>query len=141
MGFALLTLYWMKPDEVRRWETDKSGVTKIPPSICHHGSGSGLTASTSMLFDPDLVKLTPSLGILKWINSSPSKTHDRYVASIEKWLDSASTKFDWEGPDAEADLEPCFGAHAVREMVKWMKETGWRIEVIAATMGVCTELQ
>lgn len=206
-GFALPTLYRMKPDEVRRWENDKSGVTKIPISgtehmpsrqrlwfnyehiyaeylgkpqyvkpqvdMFRHTFGTALErysadewktisilelcrgeiagAAISVLFGPDLVKLTPDfidrfwsfdehvfslvLGIPKWINSAPSKAHDRYVAAIETWLNRALTKFDWEGPDAEADWEPRFGARAVREMVKWMKETGWRTEVIAATMG------
>lgn len=103
------------------------------------------------LFGPDLIKLSPDfierfwefdthvfnlvLGLPKWINAAPFKAHDRYLAAIQKWLDAAETGFDWESPEATAEWEPRFGARAPRELVKWMRETGWRSEVISATAG------
>ncbi|KAI1084640.1 putative cytochrome P450 [Whalleya microplaca] len=205
--YALPTLYKMNPDEVRRWENDKTGVTKVPipgteglplrqrlwfmyehiyteylgkpqymrplvdtfrrslsqalerypttewttvsiQSLCRREVAE---LAIGVLFGPDLIKSSPDfidrfwafdehlfmlvLGLPKWMNSGPSKAHDRYVVAIEKWLDSASARFDWEGPEAETDWEPRFGGRATRELFKWMKEVGWRSEVIAATLG------
>jgi hypothetical protein len=69
------------------------------------------------------------------MSTSPYKAHDRYVVALERWLERALVDFDWEGPEAEKDWEPRFGSRAVRELVRWMKEVGWRHEVIAATLG------
>ncbi|KAF7535251.1 hypothetical protein G7054_g5558 [Neopestalotiopsis clavispora] len=109
------------------------------------------SALVSTLFGPRLLQLIPDfierfwafdeqvfqlvLGLPSWLNSKPSKAHNRYVVAIERWLDGASQDFDWEGPEAEADWEPQFGGRAVRELYKWMKDTEWRKEVIAATLG------
>ncbi|KAI1879782.1 hypothetical protein JX265_002736 [Neoarthrinium moseri] len=95
---------------------------------------------------PTLYKMTPDevrrwetdhsvLGLPGWLNPKPSKTHDRYVAAIERWLEIVSRDFNWESTDAEADWEPRFGGRAVRELYIWMKETKWRTKVIAATLG------
>ncbi|KAI0110918.1 putative cytochrome P450 [Nemania sp. FL0031] len=106
--------------------------------------------AVSVLFGPDLIKLTPDfidrfwnfdqhlftlvLGFPRWISPKPYEAHDHYVAAVEKWLEHASLDYDWQ-ENAEVDWEPRFGARAVREMYKWMKETQWRQEVIAATLG------
>ncbi|KAI1370684.1 cytochrome P450 [Hypoxylon crocopeplum] len=116
--------------------------------LCRHEVAE---SAISVLFGPDLIGTSPDfigrfwsfdehvfmlvLGLPKWMNPRPSKAHDRYVSAIEKWLEGAEAEFDWEGPVAEADWEPRFGGRAVRELVKWMKETEWRSEVIAATLG------
>lgn len=108
-------------------------------------------ASVNSLFGPDLIRLNPKfvdtfwqfdknvfklvMGLPRWISSGPFEAHDRYVDAIRIWLNAASTGFDWFGPAAEADWEPRFGGRAPRELIKWMKETGWRTEVIAATVG------
>ncbi|KAJ4387231.1 hypothetical protein N0V93_007820 [Gnomoniopsis smithogilvyi] len=108
-------------------------------------------ASVNSLFGPDLTRLTPDLierfwefdknvfklvmGLPKWINAGPVRAHDRFVDAIRTWLDAASMGFDWDGQAAEAEWEPRFGGRAPRELIKWMKETGWRSEVIAATVG------
>lgn len=84
-------------------------------------------------FDKNVFKLV--MGLPRWMNSGPFEAHDRYVDAIRLWLDSASVDFEGDGPEAEADWEPHFGARAPRELIKWMKETGWRIEVVAATVG------
>lgn len=107
--------------------------------------------SVNSLFGPDLIRLTPDLverfwefdknvfklvmGLPRWLNAVPFQAHDRYVDAIKTWLDAASTGFDWDGPEAEADWEPRFGGRAPRELIKWMKETEWRNEVVAATVG------
>ncbi|KAK8039690.1 cytochrome P450 [Apiospora rasikravindrae] len=103
------------------------------------------------LFGPRLMELNPDfvdrlwafdeqvfqlvMGLPKWLNSKPAKAHDAYVDPIERWLEYASSGFDWDAADAEADWEPRFGGRAVRELYRWMKETDWRNEVIAATLG------
>ncbi|KAI1842658.1 hypothetical protein JX266_011120 [Neoarthrinium moseri] len=205
--YALPTLYKMTPDEVRRWETDHSGVTKTPipgtesvpfrqrlwynyehiyaeyigkpqyikplikifngnldQSLDQFPTREWTTISiqnlclqdvaralVSALFGPRLVQLNPDfikrlwdfdeqvfqlvLGLPGWLNPKPSKTHDRYVAAIERWLEIVSRDFNWESTDAEADWEPRFGGRAVRELYIWMKETKWRTKVIAATLG------
>ncbi|KAK7751765.1 hypothetical protein SLS62_006250 [Diatrype stigma] len=203
--FALPTLYRMNRDEVRRWEADKSGVTKVPipgtestppeqrlwfnyehiyaeylgkpqymrplvekfkqnlgrtlqryptdkwttvsiQDICRHEVAE---SAVNMLFGPNLIKLTPDfidrfwdfdehvfklIAVPKWINSTPFKAHNHFLAAIETWLDDPD-KSDWKRPGAEADWEPCFGGRAVRELVTWMRNTEWRKEVIAATLG------
>lgn len=108
-------------------------------------------SAVKALFGPGLMELSPDfidrfwefdshvfklvLGLPKWINAAPFQSHDRYVAAIKKWLDAAEAGFDWESPEATAEWEPRFGARAPRELIKWMRETGWRSEVIAATAG------
>lgn len=108
-------------------------------------------SAVKALFGPELIKLSPDfidrfwdfdshvfklvLGLPKWINAAPFQSHDRYVAAIQKWLDAAEAGFDWDSSEATAEWEPRFGARAPRELVKWMRETGWRSEVIAATAG------
>lgn len=108
-------------------------------------------SAVEALFGPELIKLSPDfmdrfwsfdsqvfklvLGLPKWMNTAPFQTHDRYLAAIQKWLDAAETGFDWNSPEATAEWEPRFGGRAPRELVKWMRETGWRSEVIAATAG------
>lgn len=108
-------------------------------------------SAVKALFGPDLMDLSPDfierfwdfdshvfklvLGLPKWMNATPFQSHDRYVAAIKKWLDAAQAGFDWESPEATAEWEPRFGARAPRELIKWMMETGWRSEVIAATVG------
>ncbi|ROV86731.1 hypothetical protein VMCG_10908 [Cytospora schulzeri] len=204
--YALPTLYRMNRDEIKRWEDDKSGVTKVPiPGTEHtptrqrlwhmyehiyseylgkqysqslvdvfsrtlgqtlerYPAGEWTTislrdlcrrevteSSINALFAPDLIRLTPDfvdrfwefdkhvfmlvLGLPKWMNPGPFQAHDRYLVAIQRWLDNASAGFDWGSPDAVADWEPRFGGRAPRELIKWMRETGWRREVIAATVG------
>lgn len=108
-------------------------------------------SAVKALFGPQLIQLSPDfidrfwefdsqvfklvLGLPKWMNAAPFEAHDRYIAAIQKWLDATEACFDWESPEATAEWEPRFGARAPRELVKWMNETGWRSEVIAATAG------
>ncbi|KAI0199881.1 putative cytochrome P450 [Astrocystis sublimbata] len=103
------------------------------------------------VFGPDLIALTPDfidrfwkfdehvfmlvLGLPKWMNSAPSKAHDNYVLALEKWLRHSSQEFNVASHDVDTEWEPRFGGRAVRELFKWMSETGWRQEVIAATLG------
>lgn len=205
--YALPTLYKMNRDEIKRWEDDKTGVTKIPvpdtentPTrqrlwytyehihtdylgreqytkplvdafsrtlgnvLERYPRGEWMTvnveefcrrevaeSAVKAFFGPDLIKLSPDfidrfwtfdshvfklvLGLPKWIYGTPFQAHDHYLAAIQKWLHAAEAGFDWESPEATAEWEPRFGARAPRELVKWMRETGWRTEVIAAAVG------
>lgn len=205
--YALPTLYKMNRDEVKRWEDDKTGVSKAPipgtestptrqrlwytyehiyteylgrsqytkplvdafslnlgQALERYTPGKWVAvnveefcrrevaeSAVKALFGPGLMEISPDfidrfwdfdshvfklvLGLPKWINAAPFQSHDRYVAAIKKWLDEAEAGFDWESPEATAEWEPRFGARAPRELIKWMRETGWRSEVIAATAG------
>lgn len=103
------------------------------------------------LFGPRLIELSPDfvdrlwafdeqvfrlvMGLPKWLNPKPAKAHFAFVGPIERWLEDASTGFDWNAPEADSDWKPRFGGRAVREMYRWIKETEWRDEVIATTLG------
>ncbi|KAK8077949.1 hypothetical protein PG996_004119 [Apiospora saccharicola] len=151
----------MNPTEVRRWEADRSGVTKTPipgtegvPSrqrvsynyehiyaelldgypadewstvsiqkLCRYEATRALI---NTLFGPRLIELSPDF---------TSTAHNAYVGPIERWLEDVSAGFDWKAAEADVDWESSFGGRAVREMYRWMKETKWRGEVIAATLG------
>lgn len=59
----------------------------------------------------------------RWMNPQPWRNRDRFHTMTRKYLDAAWANFDWQGPDADADWEPHFGARGARELAKWMKET------------------
>ncbi|KAI1169504.1 putative cytochrome P450 [Nemania sp. FL0916] len=132
-------------DVLKKYPTDWKSVS-IRDFCRHEVAGTAV----SVLFGPDLINLTPDfidrfwnfdqhlftlvLGFPRWINSKPYQAHDHYTAAVEKWLEHASIDYDWQG-NSETEWEPRFGARAVRELYKWMKETHWRHEIIAATLG------
>ncbi|KAH7322417.1 putative cytochrome P450 [Stachybotrys elegans] len=103
------------------------------------------------LFGPELIGLTPDfvsrfwrfdrnafkliVGVPKWIDPAVHETHNHFVDGIGTWLENGLSKMNWNGPDTDANWEPLFGGRVVRELVKWMLETNWRKEVIAATLG------
>ena len=84
-------------------------------------------------FDDNVFMLT--LGFPKWLNPRPYRVHDRYLGMIVKYVDSARSKFDWEGPSAESPWEPHFGARVCREITKWLKESGFADVSIAGALG------
>ncbi|KAI1390114.1 cytochrome P450 [Hypoxylon trugodes] len=77
------------------------------------------------LWDFDDVLFQLAMGFPKWINSRPYEVQDQYLAAVQKYLDSAWTNFDWDGPSATSYWEPHFGAQVSRELVMWLKESGF----------------
>ncbi|KAH8820156.1 putative cytochrome P450 [Xylogone sp. PMI_703] len=74
-------------------------------------------------FDNNVFTIT--LGFPRWLDPRPYYVQDRFLAMMDKYLDAAWANFDWNGPDAEAAWEPHFGARVSREIVKWLRESGF----------------
>ncbi|KAI1270024.1 putative cytochrome P450 [Xylariaceae sp. FL1019] len=116
--------------------------------FCRHDVAA---VAVGALFGPDLIGSTPDFinrfwkfdehvfkliaGLPRWLSPTPYKVHDHYTEALQSWLERASTNYEREKTGDEPDWEPRFGSRAVREMYTWMKETNWREEVIAATLG------
>lgn len=62
------------------------------------------------------------LGLPRWVNPEPYRLQAKFYSQTGKWLEAAWENFDWDGPDADADWEPNFGARVCRELSKWLKE-------------------
>ncbi|KAI1100576.1 putative cytochrome P450 [Jackrogersella minutella] len=105
----------------------------------------------STLFGPNVLALNPDfldafwefdavffnliLGLPRWITPRPFNAHDRYLSMIDRHLTAALEHFDWNGPDAEALWEPCFGARICRELVKWLMEAGFQRPALNGALG------
>ncbi|KAK1751298.1 cytochrome P450 [Echria macrotheca] len=62
----------------------------------------------------------------RWMARKAYQTRARGMAAVERWLDAAWERFDWDDKEAvEADWEPCFGARFNRETCRWMKDHGF----------------
>jgi hypothetical protein len=84
-------------------------------------------------FDDNVFTLT--LGFPKWLNPKPYRVQDKYLAMIEKYVDAAWANFDWNGPDAEVNWEPHFGARICRETAKWLKSNNFPEISVAGALG------
>ena len=84
-------------------------------------------------FDYNVFMLT--FGFPKWANPGPYRVQDRFLSMIEKYVDSARSNFDWNGPSAESPWEPHFGARVCREIAKWLTESGFPDVSIAGALG------
>ena len=84
-------------------------------------------------FDDNVFTLT--LGFPKWLDPRPYRVQDRFLLMMDRYLDSAWANFDWEGPDAEAYWEPHFGARVCREIVKWLRGSGFHGRTAAGALG------
>lgn len=85
-------------------------------------------------FDSNIFVLT--LAIPKWLNPRPYKAQERFYAMMHKYVEAAWTDIDWNGPAADADWEPNFGARVSREVVKWIKESGFHDQVAVGAMAM-----
>ena len=64
-------------------------------------------------------------GLPRFLQRRPAAIRDRLHAMVRRHVDAAWERFDWSGPDAEADWEPHFGSRLSREMTKWLREGGF----------------
>ena len=76
------------------------------------------------LWEFDEIAANIAWGPPKWANRRAWNRRDRLHKVCARYLESAWANFDWNGPDADADWEPHFGARFSRELAKWMKEEG-----------------
>lgn len=73
-------------------------------------------------------------GVPKWWNPKPYRARDRYFTMVERYLDSAFENFDWS-KRAETEWDPLFGASVLREIAKWLIDSGFRRRTAAAMVG------
>jgi hypothetical protein len=66
-------------------------------------------------------------GIPRLIYPKAYAARDRFHEMGEKFLTAAWRKFDWDGPDADADWEPTFGSRFHRTHSKFLKERGFAL--------------
>jgi hypothetical protein len=83
----------------------------------------------------DSIIFSLSMGLPPWINPKPKKVQARYFAMIKQYLGDAWKNYDWEGPDADSDWEPHFGARISREIAKWNKNDGFCDQTAAGFLG------
>lgn len=76
-----------------------------------------------------------TLGFPRWLYPAPYRAHDRFLAMVARYLESASVGFDWNGPSSEAYWEPHFGARVCREIVKWLRDAGFGDQTAPAALG------
>ncbi|RYP42015.1 hypothetical protein DL768_010408 [Monosporascus sp. mg162] len=90
---------------------------------------------TDMFWQFDSVVFALALGLPTWMNPRPTKIRNRWNKMIQIYLDTGLGMFDWNGPAAEADWEPIFGARVCRELVKWLRESSFSMETVAGFLG------
>ncbi len=88
------------------------------------------------LWDFDSIVGTIAWGPPKWIKRGAWRSRERFHATCAKYLKAAWDEFDWNGPDADADWEPIFGARFSRELAKWIKECDFDLETAAGIVSV-----
>ena len=72
----------------------------------------------------EFARLAPQLmwGLPRWVNAAPWKVREEFHDMCARYVSSAAQRFDWNGPDAEADWEPEYGSRMSRELIKWATE-------------------
>ena len=93
-----------------------------------------------LLWDFDDVIIPLVIGLPRWIYPRPHKVHDRYLAAMHKYLDSAWAQFNWSDvASTSAPWEPHFGAQVSREVVKWFGDSGFNSpDTGAGAIGILT---
>ena len=106
--------------------------------LCDIMKADMLTAATVSLLGKRILEVAPDLferfweahkifGLLlykppKWAFPSAYATMERFVEAGGRFFPDAWERFDWSGPDVEADWEPVFGSRFYRELARWMKQ-------------------
>ena len=131
-------LYTEFSETLEKYPTDEWTMLSVV-DFCKHDA---TKCAISTLAGPKLLELTPDLldrfwdfddvvfslamGFPRWLYARPYKAHDRYLDAFKKYLDSAWANFDWDGPSSEAAWEPEFGARVMREVAKWLSDSGFK---------------
>lgn len=122
----------------------------IEVGLSHFFESEMAEAALEAFMGPHLVRLNPGFwetmwefahlapqimwGLPKWMNPRPWKVRDRFHAMCRRWLDFAAKKFEWDGPDADAEWEPYYGSRMARELIRWAS-TSLSIETAAGMVA------
>ncbi|KAF3018238.1 hypothetical protein E8E14_013243 [Neopestalotiopsis sp. 37M] len=115
--------------------------------VCRHVVAE---SAIGALFGPDILRTNPSfldafwefdtvfmkliLGLPAWMDPRPFRAHKRYLSMIDKHLDIVLNDFDWNAA-TEIEWEARFGARICRELVKWLRDAGFRREALSGALG------
>ncbi|CCF45829.1 hypothetical protein CH063_03708 [Colletotrichum higginsianum] len=84
-----------------------------------------------ILWEFDTIAMQLMYGLPSWYNPRPKQIQQKALAMMKEFLTNAWSKFDWNGPDADADWEPIFGSRLQREHTKYWKEKGFSMQTRA----------
>ncbi|KAI3528664.1 hypothetical protein CSPX01_16066 [Colletotrichum filicis] len=76
----------------------------------------------------DTIAMQLMYGLPTWINPKPKQIQRKTLAMMSDFLTDAWAKFDWNGPDADADWEPTFGSRLQREHSKFWEKKGFSLQ-------------
>ncbi|EXF77052.1 hypothetical protein CFIO01_01699 [Colletotrichum fioriniae PJ7] len=76
----------------------------------------------------DTIAMQLMYGLPTWINPRPKQIQRKTLAMMSDFLTDAWAKFDWNGPDADADWEPIFGSRLQREHSKFWQQKGFSLQ-------------
>jgi hypothetical protein len=69
-----------------------------------------------------------AFGVPRLIYPKVYRARDAYNRMGQKFLTAAWEKFDWDGPDEDADWEPIFGTRFHRTHAKFLKDKGFSLQ-------------
>lgn len=72
----------------------------------------------------EFARLAPRLmwGLPRWVNPRPWEIREQFHHMCRRYLDSAESEFDWNGPDVDAEWEPHYGSRMARELIGWANQ-------------------
>jgi len=72
----------------------------------------------------------------KWLFRGAYAKRERFFRGIANYFQSGMDEFDWDDSEAmEADWEPVWGSRFNRELVAWLRTTGFSFETIVGIAG------
>ncbi|KAI0173951.1 putative cytochrome P450 [Pestalotiopsis sp. NC0098] len=77
-----------------------------------------------------------ALRIPSWLYAKPYIKQEAFFAMIRKWKASALVNFEADGPAADTDWEPNFGARINREVLFWIRENGFSDEFATGSLSM-----
>ncbi|KAL2877049.1 hypothetical protein SGCOL_007670 [Colletotrichum sp. CLE4] len=81
-----------------------------------------------MFWEFDTIAMQLMYGLPTWINPRPKQIQRKTLSMMSDFVTDAWTKFDWNGPDADADWEPIFGSRLQREDTKFWQKKGFSLQ-------------
>jgi len=89
-----------------------------------------------LFWEADKVLGTVLYGPPRWAFPDVYAKMDAYHEAMGRVYQDAWAKFDWDGPDKDADWEPIFGSRFFRELCQWMKRSEFSPRTCAGLTGV-----
>jgi len=87
-------------------------------------------------WEADEVLSTVLFGPPRWAFPGAYARMEAFWAASGRVFEAACARFDWDGPDADADWEPVFGSRFFREMARWMKQCDFSPKTCAGMTAV-----